>query len=223
MGDAVSVEICKKRSWNRGPFSNLGLGWTLVTMIRIAQITHLFLIVATVGLYAWLMVILPTDDPWRVRISGGIAISLAIWSAVVFVEALRSENDDFKKRCLAAYRQLLNRVPTLVASTAILGVVAGWLVFVGAGYGQVEFSSQADRDVFVFLSNPGKEPERIILVPAGKRVASRLPIGRQWIYFATVQEKQIPYHTGKVDVLSMWRGHRPQEITVPEVPKYVGQ
>lgn len=193
--------------------------------MRIIQITHFFLVVATVGLYAWLMVVLPADDAWRARISGAVAIALAIWGALVFIEALRSgDAESFKQRCLAAYRRLLNRVPTLAVSTAVLGIVASWLLFVGAGYGQVEFSSDADQDVFVFLSDPGKESEQIALVPAGKRITARLPIGRRWIYFATAKGTQeVPYRTGRIDVLPMWRGHDPQTMSVPEVPRYVGK
>jgi hypothetical protein len=193
-------------------------------VMRIVQITHLFLIVATVGLYAWLMIVLPADDPWRARISGGVAVALAVWGALVFVEALRSGNvEGFKQQCLAAYRRLLNRVPTLVVSTAVLGIVASWLLFVGAGYGQVEFSSNAGQDVFVFLSDPGKEPERIALIPASKRITARLPIGQCWIYFATAEGTQVPYRTGRIDVLPMWRSHDPQTMVVPEVPKYVAK
>ena len=192
-------------------------------MIRVVQITHLFLIVATVGLYAWLMAVLPADDPWRVRISGGVAIALALWGALLIIEAVRSGDEkSFKERCLAAYRRFLNRVPTLVISTAILGAVAVWLFFVGAGYGEIEFSSDTDQDVLVFLSNPGKEPERVTLIPAGKRIRARLPIGRQWIYFATAKGSAVPYRTGKIDVLPMWRRHDPQTIAVPEVPRDVG-
>lgn len=192
-------------------------------MMRIVQITHLFLIVATVGLYAWLMAVLPADDPWRVRISGGVAIALAVWGALLFIEALRSGDEkSFKERCLAAYRRLLNRVPTLVLSTAVLGAVAVWLLIVGAGYGEIEFSSNTDQDVFVFLSDPGKAPERVAFIPAGKRITARLPIGRQWIYFATAKGSAVPYRTGRIDVLPMWRRHDPQTIAVPEAPKYVG-
>ena len=193
-------------------------------MIRIVQITHLFLIVATAGLYAWLMAVLPVDDPWRVRISGGVAIALAVWGALLFIEALRSGDEkSLKERCLAAYRRLLNRVPTLIVSTAVLGAVAIWLLFVGAGYGEVEFSSDTDQDVFVFLSDPGKEPERVAVIPAGKRVTARLPIGRQWIYFAAAKGNAVPYRTGRIDVVPMWRSHDPQTMAVPEVPRYVGK
>lgn len=187
----------------------------------ITQFIHLFLIVATVGLYAWLMAILPADDPWRVRMSCAVAVATAIWGALVFVEALRlKDQNDLKERVLGAYRRLLNRGITLVLSTMVLGALAGWFVDLGAGYGPVEFSSDTDRDVAVFLSDPEKSPQQVAVIPAGKRVSVRLPIGRHFFYFATAQGKVVPYRTVKIDVPPIWGRHNPETISVPEVPKY---
>jgi hypothetical protein len=193
-------------------------------VIRILQITHLFLIVVSVALYAWLMAELPTDDPWRVRISAAVAIGTAVWGALVFIEALRSgEEKGFKERCMAAYRRLLSRLPTLVASTVVLGAVAAGLLFLAAAYGEIEFSSNTDQDVAVFLSDPGEKAQRVALIPAGKRITARLPVGRRSIFFQTASGKPDPYRTAKIDVFPIWRAHDPQTIAVPEVPKYVGQ
>jgi hypothetical protein len=192
-------------------------------MKRTLQVMHLCLIVAIAALYAWLMLVLPAEDPWRVRISGGVAMALAIWGALVFIETLRlGDAQSWIRRCLDAYRRLLNRGWTLAASTGLLGVVAGGLVFVGAGYGAVEILSNADQDVFVFLSDPGTKPQRIALVAPRQPTTARLPIGQRWLYFATATGEQVPYGTGRIDVLPLWRSHGPQTIRVPEVPKYVG-
>jgi hypothetical protein len=193
-------------------------------LIRIVQIAHLTLIVVAAALYAWLMATLLTDDPWRIRITTIVAIAGAFWAALLFIETLRSvDQTTFKDRCIAAYRRLLTRLSTLVASTVVLALVILGLLFLGAGYSAVELSSEADQDVYMFLSNPGKEPQRIALIPSGKRIMVRLPIGRQWIYFESTKGHAVSYRTGKIDVLPFWRNHDPQTLVAPEVPNYVGQ
>jgi hypothetical protein len=83
-------------------------------------------------------------------------------------------------------------------------------------------SSDRDQDVSVYLSDPGKEPERVAVVPAGKSVAARLPTGRRWIYFETVKGQAVQYRTGRIEVLPPWRQHARQVLVVPEAPKYAG-
>ena len=192
-------------------------------MKTVFQLAHIILIVATAALYAWLVATLPADDPWKVRISASVAIAAAVWAALLFVETLRAKDEcGFKERCLGAYRRLLNRTVTLLGSTVVLAAVDVGLIVLGAGYNQVEFASQADQDVSVFISNPGEKAERVAIVPAGKQITTRLPVGRQWIYFETTKGIPVPYRTARLDVPPIWHGTDHLILQVPETLKYEG-
>jgi hypothetical protein len=149
-------------------------------------------------------------------------VAAAVWGALVFVETLRSNDEgSLKKRAFAAYRRLLNRMPTLAASTAGAAAAVVLLAMLAAGYGEVEFASNADEDVLVFLSDPGRAPERLVSVPAKKRATVRVPAGDRRVYFAPATGNGEPYSTARFEVRTNLRGGEPKTVTVPEVPKYV--
>jgi uncharacterized membrane protein len=94
-----------------------GLWHALAYDMRVLQLAHVALIVIVAGLYAWLMATLPPDDVWRTRSSNVVAVVLAIWAALLFLELLRTgDRQGLKERSLNAYRRLLNRAPLLIGS-----------------------------------------------------------------------------------------------------------
>ena len=99
-------------------------------LTRWLQVLHLALLTVVPVLYAAIVNMAPASDPLRQSLAVGLALLSAFWAAVLLVAALRHHQEaDWKRRGFAAYRRLLNRMPTLAGSTLALAVVALLLGF----------------------------------------------------------------------------------------------
>jgi hypothetical protein len=109
-------------------------------VMRIGQFIHLTLILAVASTYAILKSVLPPDDSDRTRIDAAISVLIAVWGALVFIELLRGDtHGKLRERVWSAYRRLLSRPSTLLASNCLLAALCGAGICLLVLYRSVDF------------------------------------------------------------------------------------
>ncbi|MGA2576194.1 MAG: hypothetical protein ABSH24_09240 [Bryobacteraceae bacterium] len=190
--------------------------------MRSGQIIHVSLLVVSAALYATLKTTIPIDDPDRRLIDAIVSVGVAIWAALIFIEALRGRaQESLKERVLGAYRRLLNRPLTLVVGDIVLGTLCFGGVCLLLLFRSVDVYSVSD--VEVYQADPGMSPRKLGFVKGAEPSSLRLHLGDRWLVFYSMQAAdqtvvRRPAYTARLEVKPFWTDMK--RVEVPELHTY---